>query len=131
MNDITQGLGKLRSILGIAPSMLAAIDPDRASHKGSGDSWSSKEELGHLNDSAANNHQRIVLGQIDDNIALPGYNQNGWVRAHCYQDQEWLTVIDSWLALNRQLLRAAECAPPSTWAHTLTIGDGEPDRKST
>ncbi|HEU4390150.1 MAG TPA: nitroreductase family protein [Blastocatellia bacterium] len=126
MNDIPQGLGKLRAIVAVAPSMLAAIDPQKAGHRAHDGAWSPKEELGHLIDSAANNHQRVVRGQIENNLALPGYDQNGWVKAHRYQEQPWQDVIGGWVALNTQLLRSAECAPDSAWSNTLSIKGSEP-----
>ena len=38
-----------------------------------------KEELGHLIDSAANNHRRLVLAQIEDHPA-PNYDGDRWVK---------------------------------------------------
>ncbi len=35
-------------------------------------------------------------------------------------------LIEAWVALNRQLLAAAEAAPDWAWSRTCTIGDSEP-----
>jgi hypothetical protein len=65
--------------------------------------WSKKEMLGHLVDSALNNHQRIVRLQLQSRLELPGYDQDGWVRVHRYQDRPWVEIVDYWESCNRQL----------------------------
>ncbi len=47
--------------------------------------WTKKEVLGHLIDSASNNHQRFVRGQIAVRQDFPGYEQEQWVRIQGYQ----------------------------------------------
>ena len=88
--------------------------------------WSAKEELGHLLDSAANNHQRIVRVQMENGLALPGYKQEEWVRIHAYQEREWPELIELWTALNQQLLAAAQRVPESAWLHTCTVASSAP-----
>ena len=46
------------------------------------DSWSRKEELGHLIDSAVNNHVRFTAASLQSEFNGPTYEQDGWVRAH-------------------------------------------------
>ena len=88
--------------------------------------WSAKEELGHLLDSAANNHQRIVRAQLEEKPAMPGYDGEAWVELHAYQQRDWETLIRLWVALNQQLLTAAEAVPNDAWPRTLTIADSAP-----
>src|SRR5258707_394071 len=121
-----RGLDQLRALIVRLPGRLAAISRERASVKPGPDSWSAKEELGHLIDSAANNHQRIVRAQLEDNLALPDYDGERWVELHGYQNREWTDLIALWRAGNLQLLTAAEAAPLSAWSHTLTIGGSKP-----
>ena len=92
------------------PGRLEALSPEAVEIRPA-DSWSAKEELGHLLDSAANNHQRIVRAQLEDNPAMPGYDGPTWVRLHAYQKRDWQELIGTWEALNRQLLAAAEAVP--------------------
>jgi len=40
------------------------------------DHWSLKQIIGHLIDSAANNHARFVLGQLKDDLVFAGYDLN-------------------------------------------------------
>ena len=67
------------------------------------DHWSSKQIIGHLIDSAANNHARFVLGQLKDDLVFPGYEQNGWVRTNHYQESPWSQLVDLWSAYNLHL----------------------------
>ena len=53
-----RGLAQLRYAMEVVPGRLAAISRSRAARKDAPGSWSAKQELGHLIDSAANNHQR-------------------------------------------------------------------------
>jgi hypothetical protein len=65
--------------------------------------WSRKQVLGHLVDSASNNHQRFVRLQLVSRIDLPGYDQDAWVRVQRYQDRPWLEIIQLWQSYNAQL----------------------------
>jgi hypothetical protein len=121
-----QGLVLLRSLLSEVPSRLGRLPPKQVELKPAPSKWSPKEELGHLLDSAANNHQRIVRTQLEDKPAMPGYDGNRWVELHAYQRRNWRELIELWTSLNRQLLSAAEAAPESAWPRTCTIADSEP-----
>jgi len=122
MNNISS----LRHILQVVPQRLTALPVSHVDRKATPTSWSPKEELGHLLDSAANNHQRIVRAQMEDKIALPGYEQDRWVAIHAYQQRDWNELIQLWTALNRQLLAAADAVQDSVWSHTLSIGAAQP-----
>jgi hypothetical protein len=119
-------LNLLRDLLQRAPARLEKLSQDAVERKPTPSTWSAKEELGHLLDSAANNHQRIVRAQFEDKLAMPGYEQNRWVAVHAYQRRDWKELIEVWQAINRQLLAASEAAPDSAWSHTLTVAGSEP-----
>ena len=119
-------LTSLRDLLQRVPDRLKKLSKDTVESKSTPSSWSPKEELGHLLDSAANNHQRIVRAQLEDNPAMPGYEQNRWVAIHAYQRRDWGELIELWQALNRQLLAAAEAVPDSAWSRTLTVAGSQP-----
>jgi len=120
-----KGLAQLRYALIAIPGRLAAISRERAATRPSPDAWSANEELGHLIDSAANNHQRIVRAQLEDKLALPGYDGDRWVALHGYHLREWTDLIALWRTANAHLLSAAEAAPESAWAHTLSVDGSE------
>jgi hypothetical protein len=116
----------LRDLLQRVPGRLDKLSKDTAGSKPTPSGWSPKEELGHLLDSAANNHQRIVRAQLEDNPAMPGYDQSAWVAVHAYQRRDWRELIELWQALNRQLLAAAEAVPDSAWSRRLTVAGSDP-----
>lgn len=112
-----------RLLIEIPPRLENLPDPGR---KSSPDKWSLKEELGHLLDSAANNHQRMVRAQLEDRPAMPGYEQEKWVQLHSYQQRDWQELVALWTALNGQLLAAAEAASETAWTRTCTVAGSEP-----
>ena len=120
-----QALQSLRKLLDSLPARLDAMPDHAVSAKLKG-KWSVKEELGHLLDSAANNHQRIVRAQLEDNPALPQYDGDQWVALHAYQTRDWHELASLWKALNWQLLAAAEAVPDKAWSRTCTLGGSEP-----
>jgi hypothetical protein len=121
-----QALSSLRDLLQRVPNRLERLPKDAVDTRPTPSSWSPKEELGHLLDSAANNHQRIVRAQLEDHPAMPGYEQNRWVAVHAYQHRDWRELIEVWQALNRQLLAAAEAVPDFAWSRRLTVAGSEP-----
>ena len=84
-----------------------------------------KEVLGHLIDSAANNHQRFVRAQQTDTLTLPGYEQNHWVQSQGYQDADWPHLVALWTHLNLHLADVITRIPPATYAVPCVIGDSE------
>jgi len=92
----------LQSALAVA-DRLRQIDETTASLRPNPGKWSKKEILGHLIDSAANNHQRFVRLQLSGRIDLPGYDGDEWVRVQRYQDRPWGEIIDLWQMYNTQL----------------------------
>jgi len=85
--------------------------------------WSAKETLGHLIDSAANNHQRFVRVQFTDGLRMPGYEQANWVRVQQYASTQWEELVALWRCYNHHLARVVAAIPPAALAHRVTIGD--------
>jgi hypothetical protein len=73
--------------------------------------WSPREIIGHLIDSASNNHQRFVRGQLQDDLVFPGYAQDDWVRIGRYQDAPWEDLVALWRTFNLQIARVMEGTP--------------------
>jgi hypothetical protein len=70
--------------------------------------WSPREIIGHLVDSASNNHQRFVRGQLQDDLVFAGYAQEEWVRIGRYQDAPWDELVTLWRTFNLQIARVME-----------------------
>ncbi|MGD9489020.1 MAG: DinB family protein [Calditrichaceae bacterium] len=75
------------------------------------DKWSAKEILGHLIDSASNNHHRFVHAQFSDDLIFPGYDQNAWVRAQNYQNASWVSLISLWKSYNLHIIHLVSQIP--------------------
>jgi hypothetical protein len=95
-------------------------------HKPSSDRWSKKEILGHLIDSACNNHQRFVRAQLDNGLSFPGYEQEKWARCQGYAAAEWDLLIDLWTAYNRHLAEVIARLPTAALSVECRIGGAEP-----
>jgi hypothetical protein len=87
---------------------MKMISEEAASGKASENQWSVKELLGHLLDSASNNHQRFVRLQIYDEIEFPFYQQEDFVRVNHYQNQNWNALLDFWKLYNLHLVHLVE-----------------------
>ncbi len=85
------------------------------------DSWTLKEIIGHLIDSASNNHQRFVRLQFGDLLDFPGYNGEEWIRCQRYSDMEWKDIITLWYSYNCILLEVIKNINPDSlqnvWIH--------------
>lgn len=94
-----------------AETLLASIDEDEAARELALGKWSRKQLLGHLIDSASNNHQRFVRAQFQDDLVFLGYEQNDWVSAQRYAERPWSALIDLWRALNEHLAHVMRTTP--------------------
>jgi len=85
--------------------------------------WSRKQIIGHLIDSASNNHQRFVRALLQDELCWPGYDQTGCVRAQRYQDARWSELIGFWASYNRFLAYVLVGVPEEKRKTPCFIGD--------
>jgi hypothetical protein len=104
---------RLEQTLSAAHPRLAALTEEAASARSAQGAWSKKEELGHLIDSAANNHQRFVRLQNEALLALPGYAPDEWNRVQHYRERAWTDLIEFWMAYNRHLAHVIRHADPT------------------
>lgn len=88
--------------------------------------WTRKQVLGHLIDSALNNHQRFVRSALQDEYRGPVYDQDGWVRMHGYQSLPWRILVDHWSAQNQLLARVVAEVPEAKYGAPCFIGDNPP-----
>jgi len=117
---------ELRLIAASFSEELLVAGSGAAARRPAAGTWSSKEVLGHLIDSAANNHQRFVRAQQEDALTFPGYAQNQWVSSQGYQDADWAHLVALWRHLNLHLADVIARIPPSKYAVPCTIGGDAP-----
>lgn len=121
---MSEWLDDFRQTIDSASEKLMKIDEAQSERPRAEDHWSSKQIVGHLIDSATNNHVRFVIGQLKDDLVFPGYDQNGWVRTNHYQQRAWSDLIQLWRSYNlhlHHLMTHADQAKLSTpcTLHTL------------
>ncbi len=99
----TKAIDRLKYLCKIIPELLTNIEDNTFNEKIRSDKWSKKEIIGHLIDSATNNHQRFVRGQFEDKPQII-YDQNNWNHYNFYQQIDKKQIIDFWTVYNKQLL---------------------------
>jgi hypothetical protein len=118
---------ELDQILEGAATRLLAVSDEAAGRRSAPGRWSKKEILGHLIDSAANNHQRFVRLQIEDHLVFPGYRQNDWVALQHYSDRPWRDLVELWLAYNRHLAYVIRRVDARAGGHLWKRPEGDVD----
>jgi uncharacterized damage-inducible protein DinB len=88
--------------------------------------WSSKQTLGHLIDSALNNHQRFVRATLEGRYEGPFYEQEGWVGLHGYGDLPWSELIAHWQEQNDLLCLVVDRIPDDKQAALCIVGTNAP-----
>lgn len=88
--------------------------------------WSRKEVLGHLIDSASNNHQRFVRAALQGSLEFPGYDQDGCIKLQAPREAPWPDLIALWASYNRYLAHVIANLPADTLQANCRIGDGGP-----
>lgn len=122
---MTETADRLASILATTPRRLAEMSEVEASHASPGH-WSKKQILGHLIDSASNNHQRFVRAQLEPSYEGPTYEQESWVATQGYALEIWPDLVNLWLLYNRHLLHIIRTVKESALPAPCAIGGSEP-----
>lgn len=117
---------KLKEIIEQSKPRLLDLTESQVSAKPYDDKWSLKEILGHLVDSAGNNHQRIVRMQEKSDIGTFKYSQPHWVASQYYQKESWNDLVYAWYYTNKHLAHVIEHVNPATLKNTCDVGDREP-----
>lgn len=65
-----------------------------------------KQVLGHLVDSASNNHHRMVRLQYNNILVFPDFRQHNdlWIALQDYQNEDWNDLIQLWKYYNRHIV---------------------------
>lgn len=130
-------ISAFRTALDKAHIALRAIPADRLSRRMRPDGWNMHQLLGHLIDSACNNHRRFTLAARQDHLRFEGYAQEAWVEINAYDKRDWLELVQLWYSFNLQICHlmaqfSEEKLNTPTTAHYLDrmaweqIATGEP-----
>ena len=108
---MTTPADELRALVAAAMPTLLGMPEARAAASPARGKWSAKQVIGHLIDSASNNHQRFVRAQFTDDLVFPGYEQDAWVAVQGYQTAVWLDLVMLWRHFNLHLARVIAAVP--------------------
>ena len=107
--------------VGSAAPALLLIDELSSSSRPAPGKWSPREIIGHLIDSASNNHQRFVRTRGREDLVVDGYEQDAWVASQRYQQAPWVELVVLWLMYNRQLARVMAATPAADRARSRAV----------
>ena len=106
---------------------LSNLTPEAISLKRNHQNRSIRQILGHLIDSAANNHQRIVRLQYSKVLVFPDYQQDNdlWIALQDYQQADWHNMIQLWKYYNLHLVQVIRSVDPECLGNTWTNFEGK------
>jgi hypothetical protein len=113
-DDYEGFLNDFRQTIEIASACLVEITEEQSGIPRSEGKWSPREIIGHLIDSAANNHQRFVRAQFIDDLVFAGYEQENWVRVQDYQGERWEDLVQLWKLYNQHMVHLVSLIPDET-----------------
>jgi hypothetical protein len=122
MKELSQ---KLRKVIDVAEPKLRKTNATESTKPVLAGGWSRKQVIGHLIDSASNNHQRFVRATLQESLDFPGYEQDGCVRVQAPQEADWELLVSLWAAYNRYLAHVIAHLPESKLGTACRIGSGE------
>jgi hypothetical protein len=120
---------ELVGVVETASAKLKLLQETEVTVKPNPSKWSKKEILGHLMDSASNNHQRFVRAQMVDGageFAFPGYDGDDWVRRQDYNSKPWTELVELWRLFNRHVAHALRGIADDKLETNCRIGSGGP-----
>ena len=117
---------ELARIVDAAEILLRQVHEEESGRPVLPGGWSRKELLGHLIDSASNNHQRFVRAALADALEFPGYDTPGSVRIQAVDRVAWPMLVDLWASYNRYLAHVIRHLPGSKLEVACRIGSNAP-----
>lgn len=109
-----------------AAQNLKTIGPQIVQYKSAPSVWSVQELIGHLLDSAVNNHHRFIRAQETAPLVFPKYEQNAWVEAQDYNTSPWPELLTLWQLYNHHLAQVIAKIPQDKRKVICHIGSYEP-----
>jgi hypothetical protein len=107
-------------------SRLLALTEDVITQRRNHQNRTIKQLLGHLVDSALNNHGRMVRLQYNDPLVFPDYTQDNdrWIAIQDYQHSDWPNLVALWKSFNLHLAHLIKVVDKSTLGNSWTDFEG-------
>ena len=112
---------QLEQLVRDASTRLFHEPDERMSQAPAEGKWSPKQIIGHLIDSAANNHVRFVMAPQKDDLVFAGYDQEAWVATQRYQEASWDALVRLWESYNRQLAHVMKAIPADVRGRQIRV----------
>jgi hypothetical protein len=111
-----------RTVAQAKPLLMKLTNADTTARP-SAKKWSKKEILGHLMDSANNNHQRFVRATLQGSLTFPGYDQEPLVDLQKFSEMDWSFLVDLWASYNRFIAHVLSVLPADAGEIVCNIGN--------
>ena len=90
MREAAKEIGE---IIEIFKNDFTKVSEETASVRVAEDKWTLKEIIGHLIDSASNNHQRFVRLQLTEELEFPDYKRDKWLSIENHQNMKFSELL--------------------------------------
>lgn len=124
---IQHSIERLEQLCRIIPPLVLEISEKEFRSKPAPGNWSKQEILGHLIDSATNNHQRFIRVQFEE-VPYIRYDQDQWVKHNHYNELPMKHVVDLWSLYHKHLLEVMKRIPAENLSRFCNTGGENPDR---
>ena len=124
MDILVEVADQLEHIVDSAVERWCNLPEETLTFRPCAEAWSIKEIIGHLIDSASNNHQRFVRLQFEHPLVFPDYSQDNilWVSIQKYQARTWTDLLELWRQFNFQLAHIMRSVDPDCLSHAWQVG---------
>ena len=109
-SPITEGI---YNVIETEEKVLTSLPEETITQKRNRQNRTIKQILGHLIDSASNNHQRMIRLQYSkDLLFFPDYRQDNdlWIALQDYQHTDWNNLIQLWKFFNLHIIQVIKSA---------------------
>jgi len=117
---------ELARVVDAAEMALLQVSEEESGRPVLAGGWSRKQVLGHLIESASNNHQRFVRAALADALEFPAYDTPGSVRVEAVESAGWKLLVDLWASYNRYLVHVIRHLPAAKLDVVCRIGVNAP-----
>ena len=115
----------LHAALAEGLALFAGIDEALSRERPKPGGWCAREIVGHLIDSACNNHRRFIVGQTPGLAKFDGYDGDAWVSRQQYIDESWAAIVGLWSAYNVHLRHVIARTPAEHLRMSAESPDGD------
>ena len=111
MSDGERIAATLRAAIDEGVGLFRGASEEATARRPAADAWCAREVIGHLIDSACNNHRRFIINQDAEQLIVDPYRQNEWVARQRYAQTAASELVQTWSVYNRHIARVIEAMP--------------------